>query len=73
MPLVMLFQLLGVILALMGLADVAVALLPAAMVTKIPAKLVMVQGFAQSVSLLGMGAMIYLLAVIAAKRPAKTY
>ncbi|WP_304171938.1 hypothetical protein [Phenylobacterium aquaticum] len=73
MPLVMLFQLLGVILALMGLADVAVAFLPAAMVAKIPAKLVMVQGFAQSVSLLGMGAMIYLLAVIAAKRPAKTY
>ena len=73
MPLVMLFQLLGVILALVGLADVAVAFLPAAMVAKIPAKLVMVQGFGPSVSLLGTGAMIYLLSVIAAKRPAKSY
>ncbi|MCI3131711.1 hypothetical protein [Phenylobacterium aquaticum] len=73
MPLVMLFQLLGIVLALVGLADVGVAFLPAAMVAKVPAKLILAQGVGPSVSLLGMGAMIYLLAVIAAKRPAKSY
>lgn len=73
MPLVMLFQLLGIVLALVGLADVGVAFLPAAMVAKVPAKLILAQGVGPSVSLLGTGAMIYLLAVIAAKRPAKSY
>jgi hypothetical protein len=73
MPLVMLFQLLGIVLALVGLADIGVAFMPAAMVAKVPAKLILAQGVGPSVSLLGMGAMIYLLAVIAAKRPAKSY
>jgi len=73
MPLVMLFQLLGIVLALVGLADIGVAFMPAALAAKVPAKLILAQGVGPSVSLLGMGAMIYLLAVIAAKRPAKSY
>ena len=69
----MLFRLLGLILVVVGLINVAMSFLPAAMAAKIPHQLMLVEGFAQSVSLLGLGAMIYLLAEIAAKRPAKSY
>lgn len=73
MPLNMLFRLLGLILVVLGLVNVAMGFLPATMSAKIPHQLMLVEGFAQSVSLLGLGAMIYLLAEIAAKRPAKSY
>ncbi|MDO8378262.1 hypothetical protein [Phenylobacterium sp.] len=73
MPLNMLFRLLGLILVVLGLINVAIGFVPAAMTAKIPPQLLLVEGFAQSVSLLGLGAMIYLLAEIAAKRPAKSY
>lgn len=73
MPLNMLFRLLGLIMVVLGLLNVALGFLPATMTAKIPVQLVLTQGFAQSVSLLGLGAMIYLLAEIAAKRPAKSY
>ena len=73
MPLNMLFRLLGLILVVLGLVNVVLGFLPAAMATQIPPQLMLVEGFAQSVSLLGLGAMIYLLAEIAAKRPAKSY
>ena len=73
MPLNMLFRLLGLILLVLGLVNVAMGFLPAGLSAKIPHQLMLVEGFAQSVSLLGLGAMIYLLAEIAAKRPAKSY
>ena len=68
-----LFRLLGLILAALGLVNVIVSLLPASILGLIPAQIVLVEGFAQSVGLLGMGATIYLLAEIAAKRPARSY
>ncbi|MBP7648795.1 MAG: hypothetical protein KA085_13815 [Phenylobacterium sp.] len=73
MPLNMLFRLLGLILVVLGLINVAIGFLPASVLASIPKQLMLVEGFAQSVSLLGLGAMIYLLAEIAAKRPAKSY
>lgn len=68
-----LFRLLGLILAAIGALDVVVSLIPAGLSGLIPPQIVLVEGFAQSVGLLGLGATIYLLAEIAAKRPARAY
>lgn len=73
MPLLGLFKLVGLVLTLLGLVFVVVGFAPAALASMVPAKFVLVEGFAQSVSLLGLGAMVYLLAEIAGKRPAKSY
>ena len=68
-----LFRLLGLILAALGALQVAISFVPAAYAGLVPAPLLLVEGFAQSVGLLGLGATLYLLAEIAAKRPARSY
>ncbi|HQP21155.1 MULTISPECIES: hypothetical protein [Phenylobacterium] len=68
-----LFRLLGLILSALGALQVVISFVPAAYASLVPAPLMLVEGFAQAVGLLGLGATIYLLAEIAAKRPARSY
>lgn len=73
MPLIVLFRIAGLVLVVVGLLNMVMGLLPANIGAMVPHQLMLVEGFAQSVSLFGLGAMIYLLGEIAAKRAPKSY
>ena len=81
MPLNMLFRLLGLILVVLGLLNVAIGFLPASVLASIPKQLMLLEALGGRVTEIHITdvrdgtfyAMIYLLAEIAAKRPAKSY
>lgn len=73
MPLNMVLRLLGLVLALVGIVCAVLGFLPESIAGMIPVQLKLTEGFAQSAAVFAAGASVYLLAEIAAKRPAKTY
>ena len=73
MPLNMVLRLLGLILAAVGIIGAVIGFLPESVTAYIPVQLRLTEGFAQAVGVFASGAAVYLLAEIAAKRPAKTY
>lgn len=72
-PLNIVFRVIGLILAVVGLIDVLAATLPAAWMAWLPAALKVAPDLQSAVSLLGTGSAVYLLSEIAGKRAPKSY
>lgn len=73
MPLIMVFRLLGLLLAAYGLLDLVLAFAPAGVAALVPGQLKLAEGFQAAANLLGVGAAVYLLSEVAARRPSKSY